>query len=187
MQLGKYDLIILAVCKAISNPSRPVLIRWGHEMEQSKGRYPWAGKSSTEYISAYRHFVSLCKSSGPDLKFIWSPAGDTGSDKYWPGHSFVNYVGLSAFNYKEFTGRSRSFLEIVWPKYLHIKNFNKPIIISESGSTGTDSEKKNWIDHALKNKIFFSQIEAIVYFNSKDVEGVWGKNVPTPDWRIKRY
>src|ERR1700745_3610503 len=54
---GKYDRTIRALASDISKFRDTVYLRWGHEMENVSGRYPWAVRNVELYKEAYRHFV----------------------------------------------------------------------------------------------------------------------------------
>src|SRR5260370_2573780 len=53
---GKKDAVIKRMAQEVVYFGKPVIIRWGHEMENQNGRYPWAHKAPASYIAAYRHF-----------------------------------------------------------------------------------------------------------------------------------
>jgi cellulose synthase (UDP-forming) len=48
------------------------------------------------YQQAFRHVVSLFRDEGADnVRFVWSPAGETNALDYYPGGDVVDYVGLT--------------------------------------------------------------------------------------------
>src|SRR5437879_13844273 len=79
-----------------------VYLRCGHEMENVTGRYPWAVRNAELYKNAYRHFVTACRLYTHNISYIWSPVGDNGCERYWPGPAFVDFVGLSVFGFPQF-------------------------------------------------------------------------------------
>lgn len=107
-----YDSHIDRICTDLGEYGLPLFIRWGHEMENATGRYPWASKNSDAFIAAYRYFVTTCRASAPLAFFVWSPAGDARLGNYWPGGDYVDYVGVSVFGLPEYDintyGRVRS-------------------------------------------------------------------------------
>lgn len=187
--MGKYDEQINKICLLFKDQNN-VIVRWGHEMDLTGSRYPWAGKNAVKYIAAYQYFVDACRQSSENnnLKFIWSPSGDELAKTYWPGHDYVDLIGVSVYSYdlwdkKEF-GKERTFWQIFFPKYYNLIVFNQPILIAEMGVTGNGAYQKKWLNKAIWQMRFLPRIPGFIYFNSQDVEGVWGQDLPTPDWRL---
>ena len=56
---GRYDHLIDRLSADLAAAGQPVFLRWGHEMENVTGRYPWAQEDHLAYVRAYRHFVEL--------------------------------------------------------------------------------------------------------------------------------
>lgn len=185
---GEYDNTIKNLCGIFSKVKHPVFVRWGHEMEVVNGRYPWATNDFQSFISAYRHFVTSCRAEYKDIYFVWSPAGDRRLIQYWPGAEYVDYVGLSVYEYplwdESYYGHIRTFQEIFSEKYAEVRIFEKPILIAEFGVTSSPQFQKEWLQDAYRVFNEYPLLKTVIYFNSKDHEGVWGKDVPTPDWRV---
>jgi beta-mannanase len=185
---GKYDRTIRALGSDIAEFRDPVYVRWGHEMENVTGRYPWAVHDAELYKNAYRHFVTACRRYADNVSYLWSPAGDNGCERYWPGSAFVDFVGLSVFSFPQFELRYyhkvRSFSEQMNEKYRRIATFQKPLIIAEFGVTGDRNFQGAWLRAALRDMKNYPLLEAAAYFQAKDTPGVWGAGYTTPDWRI---
>lgn len=185
---GKYDETIDTICQRLSSSEQVIWIRWGHEMEHTTKRYPWAGGNPEGFVTAYRRFVDRCREKSQNFVFVWSPAGDAGLEPYWPGEKYVDYVGISLFSFEAWEvrngGTQRSFADILGDKYARVKNFGRPILIAEMGVTGTDEQKRSWMEAGAASLRRFPLLKAAIYFNSQDVEGAWGAELPTPDWRI---
>lgn len=186
---GKYDTSIIKICEELRQYDGPIYIRWGHEMELNNDRYPWSGGDGDKYIDAYRHFVDICRTnSNTNFSFVWSPAGEENLDTYWPGNSYVDYIGLSVYSFKEWeeenNGYQRDLIDIFDQRYERVKKYEKPIIIAEMGYTGSDEEKNKQLEKFSKELGRYPLLEALIYFNSVDVEGVWGWDVDTPMWGI---
>jgi endoglucanase len=131
---GLYDKTITNICSGLSQKTL-TWIRWGHEMEVTTSRYPWAGKNPQDYISAYQHVVTTCRQANPEVKFIWSPAGQNNLKNYWPGGNYVDYIGLSVYSFDQWDnnnyGYQRNFSQVFSPEYNLVKSYNKPIIVAE--------------------------------------------------------
>ena len=186
---GKYDQRIQALALEIKAFAAPVLLNWGHEMENVTGRYPWASHNAALYREAYRHFVTTCRLSANNIAYVWAPVGDKGLERYWPGQQYVDYVGLSIFEFPAFDRdfyhqTTRSFHDQMTEKYARLAKYQKPIVISECGVTGSKEYQLSWLSGALRDLGNYPLLEALIYFNAKDTPGAWGKEYATPDWRV---
>ena len=186
--IGKYDRTIRALASDIAEFRDAVYLRWGHEMENVTGRYPWAVRNAELYKDAYRHFVMACRLYTHNIFYIWSPVGDERCARYWPGTAFVDFVGLSVFGFPQFDLRYyhkiRSFSEQMNEKYRRIAAFQKPVIIAEFGVTGSHDFQQTWLRAALQDMQTYPLLRTVAYFEARDTPGAWGPHCTTPDWRI---
>jgi endoglucanase len=187
---GSYDANIDRICGDIQQTGRPTFVRWGHEMENLIGRYPWAQADYIGYVAAYRYVVDRCRAQAANTYYVWSPAGSPGLSDYWPGRDYADYVGLSVYELPQWDvrhhGRLRPFKEIFTEKYELVKGFGKPIMIAELGVTGDQQYQWDWMYGLFETSQQFPLLKSIVYFNSRDSELAWGPDYPVPDWRIDR-
>ncbi|MDQ3239554.1 MAG: hypothetical protein M3P33_03450 [bacterium] len=187
---GLYNSQINNVCNILKLHDKPAFVRWGHEMENVTGRYPWAIEDSAQYISAYQHFVDRCKAIYSKGYYVWSPAGNKNLTNYWPGGKYIDYVGLSVYAFDQYDlknySHKRSFQEIVSEKYDYVDKFEKPIMIAELGVNGDSEYQKKWIGEGLTTVGQFPKIKNIIYFNSKDNALAWSKDYAIPQWNIDR-
>lgn len=186
---GKYDKRIKQLALEIAAFRAPLLLSWGQEMENANGRYPWATSNPALYQEAYRHFVSVSRLSASNISYVWSPVGDKGLERYWPGETYVDYVGVSVFEFPAYDQAyyhqaTRSFRDQMSEKYARVAKFQKPIIISECGVTGSKDYQISWLSGALRDLGNYPLLKALIYFNAKDTPGAWGKDFEAPDWRI---
>lgn len=185
---GEYDVQINSVCQVFAEYDQPVFIRWGHEMENITGRYPWAQYDNAGYVNAYKYFVSKCREQVNEAFYVWSPVGNKVLANYWPGKNYVDYVGLSVYSFPEWEldsyGKIRSFKEIFNEKYARVKRFDRPVMIAEMGVTGGSTMQEVWMNEAFRNFNKYSLLKTVVYFNAIDSVEAWGNNYSVPDWRI---
>jgi beta-mannanase len=187
---GAYDGTTTRICTQVAAFGAPVLLRWGHEMDQRDGRYPWQTSDGTLYQRAYRRFVTTCRAAAPNARFIWSPAGNSDAARYWPGKQYVDEIGLSIFGYQQIDsatyGKVRSFADLLTPKYNRVRQLGRPVIVAELGVTGDATEQMRWLRAGLGvSSSRFPLLRAVVYFDAIDAPGVWGANVAVPDWRLQ--
>ena len=187
---GRYDAEIGDICGQAKSAGLPVLIRWGHEMEDPDGRYPWASPDAEGYKAAYRYFVSKCRRIVPGAKFVWSPKGGPRLAAYYPGAAYVDAVGVAIWGLERFEEdrmhRARSFDEAIKARLGQVGRFGKPVIVAELGVFGSAAYRKSWYadifdPDALRRK--FPQLRALVFFNAKEPY-TWGPTYGQPDWRL---
>jgi len=186
---GQYDQTITTICGDLKEFNKPLFVRWGHEMENVTGRYPWAQLDHEGYAGAYRYFVDLCRSITDNIFYVWSPVGDRESSRnYWPGRPYADYVGVSVYGFPErdmdYYGRVRWFDEIFAERYARLKGFDRPIMIAELGVTGSREHQQVWMDDALASSSKYPLLKTIIYFNAVDSELAWESAYEIPDWRI---
>lgn len=188
---GRYDGEIDRFCGQVSRAGLGVFVRWGHEMELESGRYPWQVSDGALYSNAYRHFVERCREdtgSAQDVYYVWSPAGEPALKKYYPGGSYVDWVGLSLYDCPNCNtvapGSLRSFHAIATEKYARVRDYQKPLMIAEMGVAGTAERQAEWISKAMSETCSFPLLRMLVYFDAPDLPGAWGPGRP-PDWRME--
>ena len=188
IQDGRYDDRIAVVCSEISKIDAPVLVRWGHEMEVVTGRYPWAREDSNGYIQAFRYFVTRCRAFAPEAEFIWSPMGHAQLGNYYPGDTYVDFIGLPIYSYqkadRKWYGHDRTFNQAVAEKYKRVKRFKKPVILAELGVSGSRKYEARWLKGMQNVGKRFKRLKAMLYFNMREKDA-WPDGLGKPDWRIK--
>ncbi len=187
--LGRYDADIKKVCTEFGKVSGKVEVSFAHEMDHDLTvRYDWSGGKPAEFVGAYKHFVSECRKLAENTSYVWSPAGDGKALEYWPGDEYVDSVGFPVYSFPDFDvlyyGHARSFKESVQEKYSRLSPLMKPLYIVELGVAGDYARKSAWIEDMYSDIDEFPLIKTILFFNAVDHEGVWGADLPAPDWRV---
>lgn len=97
---GRWDGYVRRVADGLQDLSGTIYIRFDHEMNGDW--YPWHD-DPTGYVAAWRHVVDVFRAEGAgNVQWVWAPnagwttAGWLASVRpYWPGSSYVNWVGLT--------------------------------------------------------------------------------------------
>ncbi|KEP70095.1 beta-mannosidase [Thioclava dalianensis] len=185
---GEYDSNMRAVCDVLGTLKSPVTLRFAQEMDDTSGQFIWAGWAPEDYISAYRRMTGMCKQSAPAITLMWSPLGDAGMERYYPGDDYVDLVGLSVFGLQAWDqakyGEDRSFDTIFGPRYTRAASFGKPVVVAELGYVGDQAYVDTWRDSVRQEKSQYPNLVGVVYFNQNEVYP-WPEGFGTPDWRIK--
>ncbi len=186
---GQYDTEINSIESLLKDVKDTVYVAWGHEMDQDlTTRYDWSSNNTEGYKAAYKYVHT--KLNTAKIKWIWAPVGKNNCNDYWPGDAYVNMIGLPIYSFPDFDykyyGKIRSFEEAFDEKYELVENHNKPIFLIEFGVSGSEDYKAYWLREAFKSFRKFELLKLVVFFNSKDTEGVWGDQYKTPDWTVNQ-
>ncbi|MEU4622686.1 glycosyl hydrolase [Actinoplanes sp. NPDC023801] len=147
---GDSDDLIAAAARRIRDLDRPVLLRWGWEMN---GRwYEWSGfqngRDPEGYVNCFRHLRKIFDAEGADrVSWVWSPNWNSAPpdawnrmEAYYPGDKYVDWVGVSGYNLNQ-----ESPAVLFDPVY-HRYSARKPIMITEVGAKDHGgTSKEDWI------------------------------------------
>lgn len=175
-------------------PDVPVYLRFAAEFDV------WGSIAEAEqYKTAFRYVADYFHQRNKNVAMVWSPNQTSGwgvtRDDYYPGDSYVDWVGVSFYSSKYFLGdkNQAEFNEIYFKSgdnsdpVLNIEEIiktygdRKPIIISESGVGHTlVSTGEKMTDFALERlremlyylPVIYPQIKAVAYFDAFVNNGV---------------
>jgi endoglucanase len=166
---------------------RVVLVRWAHEMDLTL-LYPWSGNDPSLYRAAFRHVVEVFRAEGADnVRWVWSPAGESRALAFYPGDDVVDFVGLTVLGDAawdaEFGYEPRqSMADVLRPRYETVVGLGKPVVVAELGVSGTAAEQDQWLAAAARALTDYPQVRVIVYFNDRNAPNNWRGS--QPDWRL---
>ncbi len=186
---GSNDATIRADARAIkAQDPQVVTVRFAHEMELT-GNYPWAIANPGLYVQAYRHYVDVFRSEGAtNVRWMWSPAGNGDSPRFYPGDDYVDFVGLTALSNKAWdlaVGATDAvpFAELFEVKYRTVARFGKPIVIAEFGAANdSEGHQAAWLRDAGTAFARYPLLRGVVYFNAMNAPNSWTGS--TPDFRV---
>jgi endoglucanase len=184
---GRFDANVRAVCGVLAGLGLPVTLRWGHEMEEDRGQFIWAGWDPDDYIAAFRRVTTTCREVAPEIAVMWSPLGEPGMEAYWPGDEHVDLVGLSVFGLQAadrlWHGRDRGFAETLGPRYARAVQFDRPVVVAELGYSGSAEYVAAWEAEVRQLGETFPDLVGVVLFNFPEVYP-WPDGLGRPDWRV---
>jgi len=185
---GYYDANMRGICMILKDLQSPISVRWGHEMERDEGQFIWSGWNPDDYITAYKRMIDICRAEAPNINVIWSPAGDEGLEKYYPGDDYVDVVGLSIFGLEEWEdeilGGVRDYDEWLDEIYPRASVFGKPVLVAELGYVGSAGYVSIWENQVRQPHEDKPLLAGVVYFNQKEVYP-WPDGYGLPDWRLE--
>lgn len=134
---GQYDSYLSTYADAVRSYRKPVILSFGHEMNGYW--YPWGGthSSPTAFVAAWRHIVGLFRALGVrNVIWLWTvnivetQGGIRSPGPWWPGSSYVNWIGIDGYYYKP----SLTFAPLFGPTIAAVRELTgKPILIAETG------------------------------------------------------
>jgi beta-mannanase len=171
---GLYDNYIIEWALEAAKIKSPLFLRVGHEMNDPY-RYPWGpqNNSANDFIAAHRHIHKLFSKVGAtNVIWIWSPHPAYGFfNEFYPGDTYVDYVGVSALNYGTVASWSKwwSFKEIFGNYYKTLSRFKKPIMITEFGSLEVGGKRSVWFKEALDSlPVKYPYVRSVLFFHYSD-------------------
>jgi beta-mannanase len=186
VEAGEYDGITDEICDTLARADGRVFVRWGHEMDDTSGRYPWAGQDPAAFRSAFAHFALRCRARAPNVRIGWSVKGMPNAERYYPGGVSVDFIGIAVFSDEQYdtahNGIPVGFKERLAKRYDHLCCLGKPIMLAEAGVAGSAAYREAWL-RAMLAPDPARPLMAAVYFNSKE-PWPWPETGDKPDWRV---
>lgn len=141
---GSTDSYLRQYAAAVKAFRYQVILSFGQEMNGDW--YPWgySGCAPSAFVAAWRHVVDVFRAAGADnVTWLWDPNVEYGGgpplSDWWPGSSYVDWVGFDGY----YQYPSDTFSTLFLPSIKAIRSFtNKPLLIAESGVTAVDGTGK---------------------------------------------
>jgi hypothetical protein len=183
---GSRDYELKDFFSKLKEDGRHVTIRLLHE--HNSVWYPWGlyyggSNSKDAYLSAFRHMVSVIRSTGANVSIQQAYNSNTvgGSDSYesmYVGDQWCDEVTVSTYNFCGAHGDTIQYIDnIITPWYNAMSINSKPLGISEIGTTGhCGVDKPAWIRDAFnKLAVEFPRINTMNWFfedksNNEDLD-----------------
>lgn len=181
---GTYDDYIRQYARDSAAWGQPYYLRFAHEMNGDW--YPWgrgiSGNTPADFIAAWRRVHDIFQQEGAtNVRWVWSPnVADPNSTPFaelYPGDAYVDWVGVVGYNWGASYSWSGwvSFAALFGPSYAQLITLTqKPLMITEVGSSETGGDKASWILQGLLNDLplRFPRVRAVLWFNANQ-EADW--------------
>jgi hypothetical protein len=186
---GFFDGYIAEYANAIKTFGGPVMVRPFHEMDGFW--YPWGGlvngNSPEDLLDAWRHVHDIFEEVGAtNVTWVWSvnhlsvpDIPENSIDRYWPGDAYVDWIGISGFNWGAAGVDStwKPFREVYDERYQDLRGYDKPIVLTELGTPEVGGDKAAWIQDAFDVvQEDYPRIKAVLWYDKRDTG--------LRDWRI---
>ena len=171
---GRYDAYLASLARGVGALGKPVLLRYIWTADRVAPRRSW--RSGSPFVAAWRHVHDLFAAQGVRGSWVWSPGADVfagargGANRYWPGDSYVDWVGADGFNAAACDGSAwTGFAAIFKAFYAWGSAAGKPLVISETGTVEARADparKQAWyLDAARTLAQSMPRIRAVVYLD----------------------
>ena len=173
---GRYDSYLSAYAEAVRAYHHPVILSFGHEMNGYWYSWGYTHTSPQYFVAAWRHIVTLFRTLGAqNVTWLWTintihkTNKGSFSGPWWPGNSYVNWVGIDGY----FTNSSSVFASVFGPTIVYVRSLtHDPILIAETSATPAASQPAKIAD--LFAGVHLYSLLGFVWFDSVD----------KVDWRL---
>lgn len=138
---GRYDGYLSSYAEAVRDYGGPVILSFGHEMNGSWYSWGYRHASPAKFVAAWRHIVTVFRLAGAEnVTWLWTvnvisdtPDGKiSGPAPWWPGSSYVNWVGIDGYYYQS----SWRFASLFGSTVVAVRGLtDAPILIAETGAS----------------------------------------------------
>jgi mannan endo-1,4-beta-mannosidase len=143
---GQYDAYLRAYAAAVRAFGHRVIISFGHEMNATW--YPWGygHASPAAFVAAWRHIVTVFRAGGArNVTWLWTVnvidrhIGIPSPARWWPGRSYVDWVGIDGYYSKP----SWQFAALFGPTIKAVRALTlDPVLISETAAPAANQPAK---------------------------------------------
>jgi hypothetical protein len=175
---GKYDPYLSSYAVAVKAYKHPVIMSFAHEMNGPW--YPWGTRGAASpqtYVAAWRHVVKIFRALGAtNVTWMWTvniinnahgtKARIPSPGPWWPGSSYVNWVGIDGYYLKP----TWEFAPLFGPTITAVRELTTdPILIAETGAS-TSADKPAKIANVFAGVQHYGLL-GMVWFNSVNSKG----------------
>jgi mannan endo-1,4-beta-mannosidase len=141
---GRYDGYLSSYAEAVRAYPHPVILSFGHEMNGDWSHWGYRSTSPAVFVAAWQHIVNLFRALGArNVTWLWtvniindSRSGkvDANLDQWWPGSSYVTWVGVDGY----YLHPAWQFAPLFGPTITAVRALTgDPILIAETGAVPT--------------------------------------------------
>jgi mannan endo-1,4-beta-mannosidase len=136
---GRYDAYLRSYAGSVKAFGGRVILSFGHEMNGDWYSWGYHHTSPAAFVAAWRHIVTAFRSAGArNVTWLWTVniierrLGIPSPARWWPGSSYVTWVGIDGYYLKP----SWKFAPLFGPTIKAVRSLTlDPILISETAAT----------------------------------------------------
>jgi hypothetical protein len=177
---GRDDAFVRSYADQVRAYGHPVII--GFAAEMNGDWYPWGYRHTPAriFVAAWRHLVTVFRQQGAgNVIWLWTvdltEVGTGPIQDWWPGASYVTWVGIDGYYYE----RNYTFENAFLPTIAEVRIFTrKPILLSETGVGQVAGQAVKIPD--LFAGVRASHLLGFVWFDKAQADGLYHQ-----DWRLE--
>jgi len=135
---GRYDDYLSSYAQAVRAYGHQVILSFGHEMNGNWYSWAYTHASPAAFVAAWRHIVTLFRGLAVrNVTWLWTvnvidtSGGIPPPAQWWPGGSYVTWVGVDGYYYEP----SWTFSSLFGPTIAAVRALtHDPILIAETGA-----------------------------------------------------
>jgi hypothetical protein len=174
---GRHDDYIRKFAGAAQAAGGPLLIRFGHEMNDPGSAFSETqnGNSEGSYRAAFRHVHDIFADLDvKNVSWVWAPnirfEGEPSLARFYPGDEYVDWVGVDGYAYP--TAGCRSAADVFNETLADIQTFSsKPMMLSEVAVAEECPNKEAWIQDLFTWLNSVPAIRGLIWWNRPDDRG----------------
>ncbi|WP_300607237.1 glycoside hydrolase family 26 protein [Trebonia sp.] len=177
---GKYDAYLRSYADAVRKFGGPVVIGFAPEMNGTWYQWGRGHTPPSEWVAAWRHIVTLFRAQGArNVIWLWTVNAVNAAEKadlrdWWPGASYVTWVGIDGYFYFA----SETFASVFGRTVAEIRSFTQdPVLISET-ATGPVAGPSKIAE--LFAGVKADHLVGFVWFDQAQHDGIYHQ-----DWRLE--
>jgi hypothetical protein len=184
---GQYDSYIRSYAISVKAFHYRVILSFGHEMNGYWYSWGYKDTPAAVFVAAWRRIVTIFREEGAiNVTWMWTVniTATVGSHnipspaRWWPGSSYVNWVGIDGYYYNSWW----TFASLFGPTVVEVRQITRdPILIAETGAATSAGQ-------AAKISDLFAGVSAygllgLVWFDSQgvDQDQTWQINSPAAE------
>ena len=177
---GHDDEYLKSYASQVRAYGRNVLIGFGAEMNADWDPWGYRHTSPAVFVAAWRHVVTVFRQQGADnVTWVWTvnvtEPGTGPVQNWWPGDSYVTWVGIDGYYYQSDYTFDNAFL----PTIAEVRIFTqRPILLSETAVGQVAGQAAKIPD--LFNGVRANHLLGFVWFDQTQAGGLYHQ-----DWRLE--
>jgi len=173
---GQYDAYLTTYAQDVRAYHHPVILSFGHEMNGYWYSWGYQNTPPAVFVAAWRHIVDLFRAQGArNVTWLWTiniihkRARVPSPGPWWPGSSYVNWVGIDGYYYNN----SNTFANLFGPTIAAVRALtHDPMLIAETAILPAANQRAKIADLFAGIRLY-------------DLLGfVWFDSVHVFDWRL---
>lgn len=173
---GRYDSYLSAYALSVRAYREPVILSFGHEMNGYWYSWGYQHTSPAVFVAAWRHIVTLFRGlRAQNVTWLWTVntihdrASVPSPGPWWPGSSYVTWVGIDGYYYQS----SAMFTSLFGPTIAAVRTLTRrPILIAETAAAPAAGQPAKIADLFAGIRLY--GLLGFVWFDSSHVK----------DWRL---